>query len=158
MVTVAGSVTDVSISPITVSINGVRYLLRTTNGAFSRKFPVTSGKNALVVQGTNHGGTARAERTLFAQVPPVPFFLVLTSDTDGVYTDLHVYEPSPDAADPIEGSRAPTVHVYWAQTSSPSGGSFYLNLRRLSHERALAHRDAHEQHDLVVSEDPEALP
>jgi len=127
MVLVEGRVSDPSINPVTVSINGDRYLLKTVGGAFQRKFPVTAGKNAVVVQGTNRGGTARAERTIFAQVPPVPVFLVLTSDTDGVYTDLHVYEPPPDAADPQTAGKDTATHVFWARTSSPSGGRFYLN-------------------------------
>jgi uncharacterized protein YfaP (DUF2135 family) len=127
MVLVEGRVSDATINPVTVSINGDRYLLKTVNGAFQRKFPVTSGKNAIVVQGVNRGGTARAERTVYAQVPPVPIFLVLTSDTDGVYTDLHVYEPPPDAADSATAGKDATVHVFWARTSSPSGGTFYLN-------------------------------
>jgi uncharacterized protein YfaP (DUF2135 family) len=127
MVTVAGTVSDRSINPVTISINGVRYLLRTTDGAFSRKFPVTSGKNAILVQGSNRGGTARAERTLHAEIPAVPLFCVLTSDTDGVYTDLHIYEPSPDAPDPLADAKDKAVHVFWAQTNSPSGGAFYLN-------------------------------
>jgi uncharacterized protein YfaP (DUF2135 family) len=127
MVLVEGRVSDATINPVTVSINGDRYLLKTVNGAFQRKFPVTSGKNAIVVQGVNRGGTGRAERTVYAQVPPVSVFLVLTSDTDGVYTDLHVYEPPPDAADPATAGKDATTHVFWARTSSPSGGTFYLN-------------------------------
>lgn len=127
MVLVEGRVSDATINPVTVSINGDRYLLKTVSGAFQRKFPVTSGKNAVVVQGTNRGGTGRAERTVYAQVPPVPVFFVLTSDTDGVYTDLHVYEPPPDAPDPSTAGKDATQHVFWARTSSPSGGTFYLN-------------------------------
>jgi len=127
MVSVEGRVSDETINPITVSINGDRYLLKTVHGAFQRKFPVTSGKNAIVVSGDNRGGTGRAERTLYAQVPPVPIFLVLTSDTDGVYTDLHVYEPPPDAADVETAGKDAATHVFWARTSSPSGGTFYLN-------------------------------
>lgn len=127
MVTVAGTVSDTTVNPITVSINGARYLLKTTGGAFQRKFPVTAGKNAIVVEGSNRGGTGRSVRTLFAQVPPVPVFLVLTSDTDGVYTDLHVYEPPSDAPDPADAGREKAEHVFWAHTSSASGGSFYLN-------------------------------
>ena len=127
MVLVEGRVSDHTINPVTVSINGDRYLLKTLNGAFQRKFPVTSGKNAIVVQGANAGGAGRAERTVYAQVPPVPIFLVLTSDTDGVYTDLHVYEPPPDATDLETAGRQATTHVFWARTSSPSGGRFYLN-------------------------------
>ncbi len=127
MVLVAGTISDPTVNPVTVSINGDRYLLKTVNGAFQRKFPMGSGKNAIVVQGVNMGGSARAERTLYAQVPPVPIFLVLTSDTDGVYTDLHVYEPPPDAADPETAGRDASAHVFWARTSSPSGGHFYLN-------------------------------
>jgi len=124
MVLVSGTASDTTINPITVSINGARYLLKTVGGAFQRKFPVTSGKNSIVVQGTNRGGTGKAERTLFAEVSSVPIFLVLTSDTDGVYTDLHVYEPRPDALDPATAGKDGNVH---ARTSSPSGGSFYLN-------------------------------
>ncbi len=127
MVLVAGTISDPTINPVTVSINGDRYLLKTVNGAFQRRFPATSGKNAILVQGTNAGGTGRAERTVYAQVPPVPVFLVLTSDTDGVYTDLHVYEPLPDAPDPATAGKDATQHVFWARTSSPSGGTFYLN-------------------------------
>src|SRR5512141_1498276 len=57
MVLVEGRVSDATVDPVTVSINGDRYLLKTVNGAFQRKFPVTSGKNAIVVQGVNRGGT-----------------------------------------------------------------------------------------------------
>jgi uncharacterized protein YfaP (DUF2135 family) len=127
MVNVAGTVSDPTINPITVSINGDRYLLKTVGGAFQRKFPVTSGKNSILVQGTNRRGSAKAERQLFAQVPPVPVFAVLTSDTDGVYTDLHIYEPPPEATDRLTAGKDANVHVYWAETSSPSGGKFYLN-------------------------------
>src|SRR5512141_2561190 len=117
MVLVEGRVSDDTINPVTVSINGDRYLLKTVNGAFQRRFPVTSGKNAIVVQGANVGGAGRAERTVYAQVPPVPVFLVLTSDTDGVYTDLHVYEPPPEATDPATAGKDATTHVFWARTT-----------------------------------------
>lgn len=127
MVMVSGTVSDPTINPVTVSINGDRYLLKTVNGAFQRKFPVTSGKNSIIVQGTNKKGTAKAERTIHAQVSPVAVFLVLTSDTDGVYTDLHVYEPPGDAPDPKTAGKDANYHVYWADTASPSGGKFYLN-------------------------------
>lgn len=127
MVLVEGRVSDATIDPVTVSINGDRYLLKTVNGGFQRKFPVTSGKNAIVVSGVNRGGMGRAERTVYAQVPPVPVFLVLTSDTDGVYTDLHVYEPPPDATNPETAGKDAATHVFWARTHSPSGGTFYLN-------------------------------
>jgi len=127
MVLVAGNVSDPTINPITVSINGDRYLLKTVNGEFQRKFPVTAGKTSVIVQGSNRGGTGKAERTFYAQVPAVAVFLVLTSDTDGVYTDLHVYEPRPDAPDPATAGRDASTHVFWARTESPSGGRFYLN-------------------------------
>lgn len=127
MVTVAGTVSDPSINPITVSINGDRYLLKTVNGAFQRKFPVTAGKNSVLVQASNKKGTGKAERLLFAQVSPVALFAVLTSDTDGVYTDLHIYEPPPEATDSATAGKDANVHIYWADTSSPSGGKFYLN-------------------------------
>ena len=127
MVTIAGSVNDPTINPVTVSINGDRYLLKTVNGSFQRKFPVTAGKNSILVQGSNKKGATKAERTLFAQVSPVAVFAVLTSDTDGVYTDLHIYEPPADAGDLKTAGKDGNVHVYWADTKSPSGGQFYLN-------------------------------
>jgi uncharacterized protein YfaP (DUF2135 family) len=127
MLKVEGRVSDTSIDPVTVSINGDRYLMRTRSGAFSREFPAASGKNVVTVLATNAAGTARAQATTYAQIPPVPMKVILTSDTDGVYTDLHVYEPT----DSSESGRTldPTkmAHVYWADTSSPSGGTFFLN-------------------------------
>ena len=127
MLRVQGRVSDPTIDPVVVSINGDRYLMRTRNGAFSREFPAAAGKNVVTVLAANQAGTARAQATTFAQIPPVPLKVVLTSDTDGVYTDLHVYEPT-DASE--EGrTLAPTrmAHVYWADTASPSGGTFFLN-------------------------------
>jgi len=128
MIEVAGTVSDPTVDPITLSINGDRYLLRTAGGRFSRKFPAAAGKNVVVATATNKGGTGEAQVTCFAQVPPVPLKLVLTSDTDGVYTDLHVYEPTrksvePDGSLSFEGM----AHVFWANTASPSGGTFFLN-------------------------------
>jgi uncharacterized protein YfaP (DUF2135 family) len=128
MVSVEGTVSDATVDPITLSINGDRYLLRTFNGRFSRKFPAGAGKNVIVATATNRGGTGEAQVTCFAQIPPVPFKVVLTSDTDGVYTDLHVYEPTASSV----GSDGKLVlkdmaHVYWADTASPSGGTFFLN-------------------------------
>jgi uncharacterized protein YfaP (DUF2135 family) len=127
MIKVEGRVSDSSIDPVTVSINGDRYLMRTRAGAFSREFPAASGKNVVTVLATNQAGTARAQATTFAQIPPVPMKVILTSDTDGVYTDLHLYEPT-DASE-SERMLAPEkmAHVFWANTVSPSGGTFFLN-------------------------------
>lgn len=128
MISVEGTVSDITVDPITISINGDRYLLRTQNGRFSRKFPSASGKNVVVAMATNLGGTTTTEATCYAQVPAVPLRAVLTSDTDGVYTDLHIYEPTARSTRP-DGSIdvKKMAHVYWANTQSPSGGTFYLN-------------------------------
>lgn len=127
MLRVEGRVSDVTVDPITVSINGDRYLMRTSGGSFSREFPAATGKNVVTVTATNQGGTARAQATTYAQVPAVPLKVVLTSDTDGVYTDLHIYEPT-DASESGSSITAKSMaHVYWADTASPSGGTFFLN-------------------------------
>jgi uncharacterized protein YfaP (DUF2135 family) len=133
MMLVEGSISDTTIDPIVVSINGDRYLMRTYNGRFSRKFPAAAGKNIVTIMATNQGGTARAQVTSYAQVPPVPLKAILTSDTDGVYTDLHIYEPTATSmAVPDGGTEAALdirqmAHVYWANTESPTGGTFFLN-------------------------------
>ncbi len=114
MLEVKGQCSDPTADPILVSINGVRYYLRPTGGSFSRKFPAARGENNVTVECANKGGSAKVSRTITGVMPPIPFKVVLTSDTDGVYTDLHMYEP--------DGS-----HVYWANTNSPSGGMFFLN-------------------------------
>ncbi len=128
MISVEGTVSDQTVDPITLSINGDRYLLRTSHGHFSRKFPAAAGKNVVAAMATNRGGTGEAQVTCFAQVPPVPLKIVLTSDTDGVYTDLHVYEPTRESV-AADGALVlqKMAHVYWANTASPSGGTFYLN-------------------------------
>ena len=128
MLTVAGECSDKTVDPIVVSINGDRYLMRTADGKFSRAFPAASGKNVVTVSATNKGGTGSAQATSYAQIPPVGMKAVLTSDTDGVYTDLHIYEPT-DASTKPDGTIDVTkmYHVYWANTSSPSGGTFFLN-------------------------------
>ena len=128
MLLVEGSLSDPTIDPVVLSINGDRYLLRTRQGRFSRKFPAASGKNVVTVLAANRGGTTTAQVTTYAQMPSVPLKAVLTSDTDGVYTDLHVYEPAQDAIRPdgtLDGKKM--AHVYWANTASPSGGTFFLN-------------------------------
>jgi len=128
MLSIEGTVSDPTVDPITLSINGDRYLLRTSGGRFSRKFPAAAGKNVVVATATNRGGTGETQVTCVAQVPPVPLKVVLTSDTDGVYTDLHVYEPTPSSVG-ADGKLvlARMAHVYWADTASPTGGTFYLN-------------------------------
>ncbi|HEX9051893.1 MAG TPA: DUF2135 domain-containing protein [Anaeromyxobacter sp.] len=128
MISIEGTVSDPTVDPITLSINGDRYLLRTAGGRFSRRFPAGAGKNVVVATATNRGGTGEARVTCYANVPPVPLKVVLTSDTDGVYTDLHVYEPTATSV----GADGRLVlkrmaHVFWANTASPSGGTFYLN-------------------------------
>lgn len=114
MLEVKGQCSDASADPILVSINGVRYYVRPNGGAFSRKFPAARGENNITVECMNKGGTATVSRTITGVMPPLPFKVVLTSDTDGVYTDLHLYEPD-------------GTHVYWASTNSPTGGMFFLN-------------------------------
>jgi uncharacterized protein YfaP (DUF2135 family) len=128
MISVEGTVSDATVDPITISVNGDRYLLRTANGHFSRKFPAAAGKNVVVAMASNKGGTGTTQVTCYAQISSVPLRAVLTSDTDGVYTDLHIYEPT-EASQRPDGTVdfAKMAHVYWAQTASPSGGTFYLN-------------------------------
>lgn len=120
---VSGTCSDTTADPVVVNINGVRYYIRTSEGAFSRKFPAAKGKNVLIVECSNQAGTARASATVEAVIPPVPLKVVLTSDTDSAYTDLHIYEPD-------------TTHVYWAETRSPSGGIFFLNSQDESFDQA----------------------
>jgi uncharacterized protein YfaP (DUF2135 family) len=132
MLLVEGSVSDATIDPVVLSINGDRYLIRTSQGRFSRKFPAASGKNVVTALATNRAGTARAQATTYAQIPSVPLKAVLTSDTDGVYTDLHLYEPTAESTSKAEGGKLQldlrkAAHVYWADTASPSGGTFFLN-------------------------------
>lgn len=114
MVSVKGSCSDPTADPVTASINGVRYYIRVKDGEFSRKFPAARGENTVTVECKNKGGEASVTRTITGVMSPVRLKVVLTSDTDGVYTDLHIYEP--------DGR-----HVYWADTNSPSGGLFFLN-------------------------------
>ena len=127
MLLVEGTVSDRTVDPVVLSINGDRYLMRTANGRFSRKFPAAFGRNVVTVLATNRGGTTQAQVTTYAQIPPVPLKTVLTSDTDGVYTDLHLYEPTEAAQ--VDGAldASKMAHVYWANTESPSGGTFFLN-------------------------------
>ncbi|HTP24562.1 MAG TPA: histidine kinase [Anaeromyxobacteraceae bacterium] len=128
MLLVAGTVSDSTIDPITLSINGDRYLLRTLGGRFSRKFPAAAGKNVIVATATNRAGSGEARVTCYGQLPAVPLKVVLTSDTDGVYTDLHIYEPTNASLRP-DGNLVlkDMAHVYWSNTASPSGGTFFLN-------------------------------
>jgi len=128
MMLVEGAVSDATVDPITLSINGDRYLLRTFSGRFSRKLPAAAGRNVVTAIATNRGGTASALVTCFAQIPPVPLKAVLTSDTDGVYTDLHIYEPTASSLGP-DGRilLKKMAHVFWSNTESPSGGTFFLN-------------------------------
>jgi uncharacterized protein YfaP (DUF2135 family) len=128
MVMIEGSVSDRTVDPIVLSINGDRYLLRTQGGRFGRKFPAATGKNVITVMATNQGGTGRAQVTCYNQVPAVPLKAILTSDTDGVYTDLHIYEPT-DHSLTADGNldAKKMAHVFWANTVSPTGGTFFLN-------------------------------
>lgn len=114
MIEVKGYCSDESAKPIYVNINGARYYVRPVDGRFSRSFPAGRGKNNVVVECRNESGVASEKRTVDARIPPVALKVVLTSDTDGVYSDLHIYE-------------AKGEHVYWASTLSPTGGLFFLN-------------------------------
>lgn len=111
---VSGTCSDATADPIAVNINGVRYYIRSNGGQFSRKFPASKGKNTVIAECANTAGVSRASAVVDAVINPIGLKLVLTSDTDGVYTDLHIYEPD-------------KTHVYWASTDSPSGGIFFLN-------------------------------
>ncbi|WP_246598823.1 DUF1175 family protein [Methylogaea oryzae] len=120
---VAGRCSDPTADPIVVNINGVRYYIRSQQGAFSRKFPAAKGKNTVIAECSNALGTGRASAAVDAVISPTPLKVVLSSDTDSVYTDLHIYEPD-------------KTHVYWADTNSPSGGIFFLNAQGESFDQA----------------------
>ena len=113
MLSVEGTLSDPTVDPVVLSINGDRYLLRTQDGHFNRKFPAASGRNVVTVMATNRGGTARAQASAYADIPAVPLKAILTSDTDGVYTDLHIYEPT-DSSQSRDGKLDPKAmaHVY----------------------------------------------
>lgn len=111
---VAGTCSDTEADPIVININGVRYYARNNEGSFSRSFPAGKGKNSIIAECANNMGVSKASVTVDAVIPAIPFKVVLTSDTDSVYTDLHIYEPD-------------KTHVYWADTQSASGGIFFLN-------------------------------
>ncbi|ATG88400.1 DUF1175 family protein [Methylomonas koyamae] len=113
-ITVAGTCSDPAANPVVVNINGVRYYVRNANGSFSRAFPAAKGKNSVIAECANAAGVAKASATVDAVISPIPLKVILTSDSDGVYTDLHIYEPDKS-------------HVYWADTNSSSGGIFFLN-------------------------------
>ncbi len=120
---VAGTCSDPTADPVVVNINGVRYFIRSSQGAFSRKFPAAKGKNTVIVECANQAGVARATAAVEAVISPLPLKVVLTNDTDSAYTDLHLYEPD-------------KTHVYWAETNSPSGGIFFLNQQGASFDSA----------------------
>ena len=122
-VEVAGTCSDQTADPISVNINSVRYYIRAKAGGFSRKFPAAKGKNTVIVECANQAGVASATATVESMVSAIPLKVVLTSDTDSVYTDLHIYEPD-------------KTHVYWASTHSPSGGIFFLNQQDDSFDQA----------------------
>lgn len=111
---VEGTCSDPAADPVVVNINGVRYYVRNVNGGFARAFPAAKGKNTVIAECANAAGVAKASTTVDAVIAPIPLKVVLTSDSDGVYTDLHIYEPD-------------NTHVYWADTNSTSGGIFFLN-------------------------------
>jgi len=134
MIRVAGTCSDPTVNPIVVSINGDRYLLRTTNGNFVREFPAARGRNVVTVMATNTAGTGKAQATTYAEIPPVPFKVILTSDTDGVYTDLHLYEPGEHSMSGTSLLPDNMPHVYWLNTASPSGGTFFLNEQQGSYD------------------------
>ncbi|MDX8127848.1 DUF1175 family protein [Methylomonas sp. OY6] len=113
-ITVAGTCSDPTADPVVVNINGVRYYVRNANGSFSRAFPAAKGKNTVIAECANSAGVAKASTTVDAVIASIGLKVVLTSDSDGVYTDLHIYEPD-------------NSHVYWADTNSNSGGIFFLN-------------------------------
>ena len=114
MIPVKGHCSDASVDPIEINLNGTRYYSRNNSGDFGRKFPAAPGKNTIEVVCANSHGAARVSQTVQSVISPIALKLVLTGDTDDVYTDLHIYEPD-------------GTHVYWAQTNSPSGGIFFLN-------------------------------
>jgi uncharacterized protein len=120
---ISGSCSDPTADPIVVNINGVRYYIRSSQGAFSRKFPAAKGKNLVIAECANKAGVARATAAVEAMINPIPLKIVVTSDTDSTYTDLHIYEPD-------------KTHVYWAKTNSPSGGIFFLNTEEGSFDKA----------------------
>ncbi|QPK65270.1 DUF1175 family protein [Methylomonas sp. LL1] len=122
-ITVAGTCSDPAADPIVVNINGVRYYVRNANGGFSRAFPAAKGKNSVIAECSNSSGVAKASTVVDAVISPIPLKVVLTSDSDGVYTDLHIYEPDKS-------------HVYWADTNSDSGGIFFLNQNGDSFDQA----------------------
>lgn len=122
-VKVEGTCSDPAADPVVVNINGVRYYIRSNGGQFSRSFPAAKGRNTVIAECANAAGVARASATVDANISPIPFKIVLTSDTDSVYTDLHIYEPD-------------KTHVYWADTNSPTGGIFFLNAEGESFDKA----------------------
>ncbi len=93
IVDVMGTVSDESISRVTLVVNGFARSIDAVAGKFKATIVVSKGNNTVEVVAENKAGQGRDSVSFFSDVPPVDMQVVLSWDTDGTDVDLHVTDP-----------------------------------------------------------------
>jgi len=93
IVEVEGTISDESVSRVTVVVNGYERTVDVNNGTFVATIVVSKGANSIQVVARNEAGEGKDSVSFFSDVPPVDMQVVLSWDTDGTDVDIHVIDP-----------------------------------------------------------------
>jgi uncharacterized protein YfaP (DUF2135 family) len=94
IITVAGTVSDVKITRITLVINGSAQEIAASNGQFSSRQVMSPGENHIQVIAQNADGVGSDSIIVYSQVPKKDLKVVLTWDTNETDVDLWLTDPN----------------------------------------------------------------
>ncbi len=94
ILTVAGMVSDPTVTVATININGISHAISVNNGYFSTEENVSAGLNIITVSATNAQQiTANDTVTIDVQIPTYGIRIELTWDKDDTDMDAHLVRP-----------------------------------------------------------------
>ncbi len=99
VITVSGTVGEVSVNTAVVSVNGVLQSIAVSNGTFSTKVVLSSGDNTIEISVESPDGRRGCtQKTIRSTTPKTTISVTLTWNLDSCDVDLYVIQPDDEAA------------------------------------------------------------
>jgi len=116
-IAITGTISDSSLTSVTMVVNGADFLSRVVAGRFNQKVILANGENHVQVMARNKDGVGKDSIIFFTQLSKVDVQILLTFPPQPFYVDLWITQPDNE-------------RCFWSNRTTRNGGTLhdlYLN-------------------------------